>query len=238
MKGNICIPQAALTDELWENPYIGRFYFYLLRHVDNDGHWVVSFKQIQRDLGLSRQQYRTALGTLAATTLITAIATASTTTVILNVSTNKSKPKTAPITAPITASTTALAVNPDTQQQDGFERFMEYFNNGFTGTAIPKVTKLTDRRKTALRTIFKEYGKETVDTVLRKVYLSDFLSGRKTDWHATFDWIFSKTNFQKILEDNYANRPDNTQCSRSSGDDSEAASRMARIAKEVLRQSS
>lgn len=115
---------------------------------------------------------------------------------------------------------------------------MEYFNNGFTGTAIPKVTKLTDRRKTALRTIFKEYGKETVDTVLRKVYLSDFLSGRKTDWHATFDWIFSKTNFQKILEDNYANRPDNTQCSRSSGDDSEAASRMARIAKEVLRQSS
>ena len=89
--------------------------------------------------------------------------------------------------------------------QDGFERFREWFNNAVTGTSIPQITKLTDARKNALRSIFKEYGKETVEAVIQKVITSDFLT---RGWgKVSFDWIFKKANFIKILEGNYDNLP-------------------------------
>lgn len=209
----IQIPRSELTDDLWKIPYIGQFYFYLLKHTDKNDKSPVSFKEIQRDLGLTRRQYRTALKKLAEATLLTASTTASTTAVSFEISVSKHK-------SAATSKATSKATLPtasETHSQDGFAWFMDYFNQGFAGTAIPKITKLTDRRKTALKNIFKEYGKETVDIVLRKVYASDFLSGRKTDWHATFDWIFNKTNFQKILEDNYDNRANPQQQSSSRG---------------------
>lgn len=87
---------------------------------------------------------------------------------------------------------------------DGFERFRYYFNNAVAGTTIPQIAKLTDARKNALRSIFKEYGRETVETVIHKVIGSDFLT---RGWgKVSFDWIFKKSNFIKILEGNYDNR--------------------------------
>lgn len=89
------------------------------------------------------------------------------------------------------------------QPQDGFERFREWFNNAVDSTSIPQITKLTDARKNALRSIFKEYGKETVEAVIQKVIASDFLT---REWgKVSFDWIFKKANFIKILEGNYDN---------------------------------
>lgn len=88
---------------------------------------------------------------------------------------------------------------------DGFERFRVWFNNAVAGTPIPQITKLTDARKNALRSIFKEYGKETVEAVIQKVIASDFLT---RGWgKVSFDWIFKKANFIKILEGNYDNLP-------------------------------
>lgn len=202
MNDLIQLPRSALTDDLWRIPYIGQFYFYMLGHADENGVSPVSFKKIQRDLGLTRRQYRTALGKLTEAALLTASTTACATAISLNVSAVKRKSATASTATP----TTALPTATDAHPQDGFARFMEYFNQGFAGTAIPKITKLTAGRKTALKNIFKEYGKETVEIALRKVLASDFLCGRETKWRATFDWIFNKTNFQKILEDTYDNR--------------------------------
>ena len=136
-------------------------------------------------------------------------------------------------TAQITTRATAKSTTTTTAVEDWFAWFVEYFNKGFAGTAIPKITKLTDRRKTAIKNIFKEYGKETVDAVLRKVYASDFLSGRKTEWHASFDWIFNKTNFQKILENNYANGVDSTQRQQSSGRGQHRNPTVADLAREI-----
>lgn len=65
--------------------------------------------------------------------------------------------------------------------------------------------KLTDSRKKLINARVKDYSLEHIGIVFRKVVESDFLSGRKKDWKATFDWIMSKNNFVKILEDNYKN---------------------------------
>lgn len=98
--------------------------------------------------------------------------------------------------------------------QDGYERFREWFNNQVSVTMIPTISKLTDSRKTALKGIFNEYGKEKVELAIRKVLASDFLT---MEWgKVSFDWIFKKANFIKILEGNYDNKPDNTQQQSSS----------------------
>lgn len=95
------------------------------------------------------------------------------------------------------------------QFKNGFERFREWFNAAVGGTDIPRLIKFTDARKNALRAIFKEYGKETVETVVQKVIASDFLA---KEWgKVSFDWIFKKSNFIKILEGNYDNRTTNNQ---------------------------
>lgn len=103
---------------------------------------------------------------------------------------------------------TQVATQVNDTAKDGFERFRDYFNDAVRGTTIPQITKLTDARKNALRSIFKEHGKETVEKVLQKVLDSDFLS---REWgKASFDWIFKKSNFIKILEGNYDNNPTRT----------------------------
>lgn len=98
--------------------------------------------------------------------------------------------------------------------QDGYERFREWFNNQVSVTMIPTISKLTDSRKAALKGIFNEYGKEKVELAIRKVLASDFLT---MEWgKVSFDWIFKKANFIKILEGNYDNKPDSTQQQSSS----------------------
>ena len=102
----IRLPRSALTDDLWRDTYTARLYFYLVSKADESGRWKVSFKEIQRDIGLSRQQYRIALERLVTTALITASTTASATTVTLDISANKRKSKTASTTASATTVTT------------------------------------------------------------------------------------------------------------------------------------
>ena len=34
---------------------------------------------------------------------------------------------------------------------------------------------------------------------------SDFLSGRKTNWRADFNWLMNETNMVKVIEGNYKN---------------------------------
>lgn len=65
--------------------------------------------------------------------------------------------------------------------------------------------KLTDSRKKLINARIKEHSLEKIGDVFKLVVESDFLSGRKKDWKANFDWIMKKENFIKILEGNYKN---------------------------------
>lgn len=89
------------------------------------------------------------------------------------------------------------------------EAFAAFFNKEIIGSnsAIPQVTKLSERRKTAVKARMTEYGKENLAKAVRKAVKSDFLNGRTdTTFTASFDWIFKPSNFTKIIEGNYDNK--------------------------------
>lgn len=74
--------------------------------------------------------------------------------------------------------------------------------------SLPAPQKLTAGREAALRRVWKELGEDMAawDAFLSRVEASDFLTGRKKDWRADFDWILKPANFAKIQEGNYDNR--------------------------------
>jgi len=74
-----------------------------------------------------------------------------------------------------------------------------------TLTDLPKVIKLTDRRKSNVKARIDEYGYDNVFKIFDIVANSDFLLGKVTEWKADFDWIMLPNNFVKVLEGKYLN---------------------------------
>lgn len=86
-----------------------------------------------------------------------------------------------------------------------------------TCTTLPRVMKLNDLRRKHLQMRWREVdddskftsqedGIQVFTAIFEKVAKSDFLSGRKGDWHCTFDWLtMSSTNFLKVCEGHYDN---------------------------------
>lgn len=72
--------------------------------------------------------------------------------------------------------------------------------------SLPKVIKLTDTRKRTIKARLKEHSFDEIKEVMERVESSDFLTGRNSDFKASFDWIFKPANLIKILEGNYDNR--------------------------------
>jgi hypothetical protein len=90
-----------------------------------------------------------------------------------------------------------------------YQLFADYWNNHVTIAGLPSVRQPKDwnkNRKKRLRDIVRANDDKTVLKAFDMIAESDFLSGRATDWNATFDWTLSPGNFQKIIEGNYANR--------------------------------
>lgn len=71
---------------------------------------------------------------------------------------------------------------------------------------LPRCTKITETRKSHLRTIESLYGREQILQAFSLAQASDFLTGRRSAWRANFDWVINKNNLVKILEGNYTNR--------------------------------
>lgn len=79
--------------------------------------------------------------------------------------------------------------------------------------SLPKVAKITEARKQKIKSRLDEFGCEhgewltTAETLFRRVQESDFLTGRKGDWKASFDWFFDNgKNWVKVSEGNYDNK--------------------------------
>lgn len=70
---------------------------------------------------------------------------------------------------------------------------------------LPKVLKLTDKRRKALKARLKEMGGLDIwGDVLEKISLSPFLTGKTgAKWRASFDWLLQPSSFIKVLEGNY-----------------------------------
>lgn len=73
-------------------------------------------------------------------------------------------------------------------------------------TSMSKCTKLSDGRKKHIKARLKSFTVEQIELAFSKADASDFLTGKKGNWKANFDWIIkSDDNLLKILEGKYDN---------------------------------
>ena len=79
--------------------------------------------------------------------------------------------------------------------------------------SLPRIAKITEARRQKIRARLDEFGCQpeewltTTETLFKRVQASDFLTGRKTDWKASFDWLFENgKNWVKVTEGNYDNK--------------------------------
>lgn len=113
---------------------------------------------------------------------------------------------------------TVKVKKPKTDDVD-FKAFADYFNNlvKSNNANIPMVEQITPKRQSAITARAREHGKASLAKVVQNAVASNFLNGgNDRNFHATFDWLFRPTNFQKVLEGNYDNistnnRADNRQ---------------------------
>ena len=99
-------------------------------------------------------------------------------------------------------------INNSPSESAPVHELIELFNSSFP--ELPKVKMITDKRRTAVRKRWIE-NKERMPTIDRwsaffqYIRGSDFLMGRTAKpWNGfCFDWLFTPSNFVKILEGNY-----------------------------------
>lgn len=85
-----------------------------------------------------------------------------------------------------------------------YKKIVELYNT--ICESLPKVVKLTEQRKRMLKSRWKEYPSlDYFKKVFELAEESDFLSGRRGDWQANFDWLIRPSNFTKVLEGAYTN---------------------------------
>lgn len=77
--------------------------------------------------------------------------------------------------------------------------------------SLPTVQKLTDKRRTQMKSAKKILGEMSFEKLFRIVESSDFLTGRNGIWNCCcFDWILKPANLTKIIEGNYTNKQNTT----------------------------
>lgn len=102
--------------------------------------------------------------------------------------------------------------DPDKSSQDkvDYVGIMNFFNRTMdeAGSSIRRCVSCEGKRKDYVRARVKQHGIDAVYEMITKASLSDFLNGRtERPFLADFEWLFRPTNFQKVLEGNYDNRP-------------------------------
>lgn len=74
--------------------------------------------------------------------------------------------------------------------------------------SFPKCTTLSENRKKAIKARLKTYTLEDFKTMFTLAEQSDFLKGKNDrNWSANFDWLIKDSNFAKVVEGNYSNKP-------------------------------
>lgn len=91
-----------------------------------------------------------------------------------------------------------------------FDEIISFFNQQMKGKGIQPVAIITSERRQAFERLMSQTGvnKECVKQAIKNASESDFLNGKgPKGWVASFDWMLIPQNFQKVLENNYRNKP-------------------------------
>ena len=90
------------------------------------------------------------------------------------------------------------------REQTNYKAVVDSYNS--LCKSFPKVTKLSERRRKAIRARLKEYSLAELEKAFALAEESEFLKGANNrNWMASFDWIISDSNLPKVLEGKYAN---------------------------------
>ena len=94
---------------------------------------------------------------------------------------------------------------PETDVSDTFDPkdVVEVWNELAVKIGKPKVRDLTPERRQLLKGRIAQYKLDDFVQVFNNIERSPFLRGEQGWKGCTFDWVFKKGNFQKILEGNY-----------------------------------
>ena len=91
-----------------------------------------------------------------------------------------------------------------------FDEIISFFNQQMKGKGIQQVAIITSERRQAIERLVSQTGvnKDTLKQAIKNAAESDFLNGKgPKGWVASFDWMMIPQNFQKVLENNYRNKP-------------------------------
>ena len=91
-----------------------------------------------------------------------------------------------------------------------FDEIISFFNQQMKGKGIQQVAIITSERRQAFERLVSQTGvnKDTLKQAIKNAAESDFLNGKgPKGWVASFDWMMMPQNFQKVLENNYRNKP-------------------------------
>ena len=91
-----------------------------------------------------------------------------------------------------------------------FDEIISFFNQQMKGKGIQQVAIITSERRQAFERLMLQTGvnKDSVKQAIKNAAESDFLNGKgPKGWVASFDWMMIPQNFQKVLENNYRNKP-------------------------------
>ena len=87
-----------------------------------------------------------------------------------------------------------------------YQQIADMYNN--TCVSFPRLTKLSDARKKAIKARLNTYTVEDFQKLFTMAEESDFLKGKNnSNWSANFDWLIKDSNMAKVLDGNYTEKP-------------------------------
>ena len=86
-----------------------------------------------------------------------------------------------------------------------YQQIADMYNE--TCVSFPRLTKLSDSRKKAIKARLKQYSIEDFQKLFEMAEESSFLKGQNNrDWAANFDWMIKDSNMAKVLDGNYTDK--------------------------------
>lgn len=90
------------------------------------------------------------------------------------------------------------------EEKSNYKKIVAMYNE--TCVSFPKVSKLSDARKKAIKARLNTYSLEDFKKLFEEAEASDFLKGKNArNWQASFDWMIKDANMAKVLDGNFKN---------------------------------
>lgn len=102
---------------------------------------------------------------------------------------------------------TLMSASADARAHFDYQSVVDSFNS--VCVSLPKVKKLTDKRRKAIRKANLLLDDLSFESYFALAEQSDFLTGRSgNDWRANFDWVLEEKHLVKIIEGCYISESD------------------------------